>query len=125
MGRKKKINNNIDFDAIFGNFQSDVEQDNSPMSTMVVASADKARPCKECGRYPRIHIANFKNKTAHPNNVYISCACGECDGNWYPDIETALAAWNAANEGAVARPDGKKDEYDFTAEIVRDMRIPD
>ena len=78
-----------------------------------------ALPCKVCGRYPRLHVADFFDKKAHPKQFYVDCgACSNCDGEWYATSEEAIAAWNRMNEGAVPKADGVKDEYDEFDDIM-------
>lgn len=119
-------NNEARFDEVFGAFQADsVDYDREPLAKIEQISADYAQPCRDCGDLPAFHIANFKDKAAHPNNVYICCShCSHCDGKWYPDKETALKAWNEENMGSKPRDRSKKDHYDFVNEVMKDFHIP-
>lgn len=130
MARRKKteeFDEGIEFDTLFGMFHSaSVEQDKKPMFKIVVIGEEYAQPCRCCGEQPALHIANFKEKENYPSNVYVCCShCSSCDGNWYPDRETALAEWNNRNFGSKPRDKSKEDMYDFVNKIMKNFKIPD
>ena len=130
MPRRKKtdgIGEGLEFDTLFGTFHAEsIKQDEEPIFKIVTVGEDYAQRCHNCGEQPAFHIANFKDKEKHPDNVYICCShCSNCDGNWYPDRESALAEWNRRNLGSKPRDKSKKDIYDFVAEIMKDFKIRD
>lgn len=85
-----------------------------------------AQPCHVCGAQPSVHVANFTDRSGHPNNVYISCShCSSCDGKWYASREDALEEWNRVNMGSKPKDPSKEDEYDFVNKIMKNFRIPD
>lgn len=116
---------NLNFDDIFGAFQAaSAQEDDKPMSKIAVIEEKYAQPCFRCGEQPAVHTVNFKDKNAHPKNVYICCShCSSCDGEWYMDKETALAAWNERNLGAAPRNRNIEDIYDFTARIMENVKF--
>ena len=113
--------------TILGYFQSESKaEEKKPLAKIVEVGDDRAQYCSHCGGLPSLHIANFKDKDAHPDNVYICCShCGECDGKWYPDEQSALDAWNEANLGSLPRNPKDKDMYDIIKEMVENMKLPD
>lgn len=123
MGRHKKV---TEFDELFGQFDSVIDDGNQPLGKIIQLAADEAKPCIECGHFPRIHIINFKDKLKHPKCVYLDCeGCGECDGEWYATKEEALAVWNEKNKDGVAKDPSVKDGYDFIHDMMKDIKIPD
>lgn len=113
--------------AIIGYYQSESKaEEKKPLAKIVDVGDDKAQYCRYCGGLPSLHIANFKDKDAHPNNVYVCCShCGECDGKWYPDEQSALEAWNELNLGSLPRNQKERDIYDDAVEAVKNIRLPD
>lgn len=88
----------LSFDDVFGEAESKrASRNDEPFTKIRQSDGEDIVPCRECGCRPRIHTANFFNKSKYPNNIYISCGCGECDGKWYPDEASAISAWNAMN----------------------------
>lgn len=127
MARRKNDWEGLMFDDLVGTYQAPAaDVDSQPISRVVVVDAEYAEPCHECGDQPALHIMNFKNKAANPNNVYICCShCSACDGEFYESREVALAEWNRQNAGSKRRDRSVKDDYDFIKEIMDDMKIPD
>lgn len=120
---KKRDWEGIEFDEMFGECESnDRNLTDEPYMKLVYLDERTVVPCKECGRYPRLHVANFINRAAHPNNIYMSCPCGNCDGNWYPDRESAIEAWNVENAGSQPKDPEKKDMYDHLAYVLEDLK---
>ena len=116
-----------EFDEFFSSFQMrQRDSDRGPSVKIEQLAPPEAFPCRDCGRYPRLHTAAFKNRAAYPKNVYVDCGgCSQCDGKWHSTREEAVAAWNRENEGAKPRPEGTYDSYDLIHDIVKDTRIPD
>ena len=102
------------------------ESDRGPSVKIEQLDAPEAFPCRDCGRYPRLHSASFKNKEKYPKTFYVDCGgCSQCDGKWYSTREEAVSAWNLLNKGAKPRPPDARDRYDFIHDICKDIRIPD
>lgn len=129
MGRRKKVEEmeNFEFDEVFGEFRPEsAKNEKEPMFKIVQTDETIAQPCGVCGRYPRLHYANFKDKEKYPNPVYIDCpGCHCCDGEWYADKDAALAVWNEKNIGAKPHDPNVKDNYDFCNELCSNIKIPD
>lgn len=123
MGRhKKNWKKEETFDDVFGSFDAE-GVDNKPMFQIVQLDESTVKPCKRCGRYPRIHLANFKNKEKYPNSVYIDCKCGCCDGEWHGSKDDAIEKWNEDNKFGRPRDPNVKDSVDFIEEIMENVKI--
>lgn len=125
MGRHKKPEN-ARFEEMFGAFMVASEEDNrGPMTTIIQLDGTKTKPCRHCGRYPRLHIANFKDKVKYPDKYFMTDAgCGQCDGKWYHTAEEAIAEWNRLNVNGVPRDPNVEDGHDFIRGIMKNFRIP-
>lgn len=123
MGRKKKIVSEESFNDVFGEFNVKGVTNQGPFAT--ITTVRSGNPCTRCGRYPRLHDMNFRDKAAHPKHFYVDCECGECDGEWYLTEEEAISAWNAAHQGGTPRDESVKDEVDFVRETLKDLKFED
>lgn len=115
---------NLDFNSEFGTFHPESVERES-LAKIRQTNESEAQPCRECGRYPRVHVANFSDRASYPNNVYVDCKCGQCDGKWYENEEKALEAWDARNLGATPKRPDDEDDIDFVDKIMENFKIPD
>lgn len=119
-------NSEIDFTSIFGEFEAKATADKKePLARITQLDEKNAQPCRRCGRYPRIHAANFVNKEAHPKRFYIDCKCGECDGEWYMTENDAVQSWNERHLGASPKDPNVEDRVDFIDKVMENYKIPD
>ena len=120
-----------EFSEVFGTFRPEADEDGGkPLFEVTPLDERRAQHCAECGGLPSVHVADFKDKAAHPKNVYICCdRCSHCDGEWYGGVEEALEAWNEKNLGSPSRKtrlaNGEPDDgLDFVDEMMKDFVIP-
>ena len=127
MSRSKKIDMFSDFEEILGKVRRHTfSLRDERLSTIKQLDKTVAEPCALCGRYPLLHIVNFNNRRLYPNNVYISCHCGNGDGKWYANGEDALEEWNSNNRGSKPRDPKAVDVLEeFAEEFMRGFRLVD
>lgn len=130
MARKKKDWQGLEFEATIGKMVNGCVE-RQPMLRMVKIEDGCANYCKHCGCLPTLHVANFTSKadgngpSIHPGMAYMACShCGDCDGEWYEDRESALKAWNASNEGSPKKREGTEDDDDIFESIFGDCKLP-